>query len=600
MRGRTGGLLLAALLLATGCEHDPVVLERHPIDGQHATGLDFESRYLEMDDGARIAVDVYRPLGYPGQVRGPAILELTRYWRDRGQELSYFIRRALERGFAYVVMDERGTGASFGSWPSPLSDRALEDARQVLDWISAQAWSNGNVGATGVSYPGMAAQQLAALGHPALKAVVPMSDTYDLYGDLIFPGGVLNEAFLRGWSDVVYALDRNTELEVEGNLFRLQPVQEDPSGALLTQAVAGHADNLDAFSAIQGITFRDEPFVPGLTLDDVSTMSRSRAGAGGGVFVYQWGSWMDAGSADGVIRGFMAATGPRRAAIGAWTHDLWTSADPFGSAAAPANPPGDYQWEEALNFFDDVLRKGKDPQDRTLRYYTLGEGLWKETDTWPVPGTETLRLYLGEGGALTSEAPATTQGEDAYVVDFEARTSTDPRWLGPLFGDTWYGSQTVEDRKRLVYESARLQADLEVTGYPVVTLHLSSTDPDGAVMVYLEDVDPLDRVRYVTEGVLRVIHRKTGEDSAEWSPPVPYHSFRSDDAEPMVPGEVAELAFGLEPTSVLFREGHRIRIAIAGHDAAVFRRIPATGSPELRIQRNSTYPSFIELPVVPR
>jgi len=600
LRGRADGLLLAALLLATGCEHDPVVLERHPIDGQHATGLAFESRYLEMDDGVRVAVDVYRPLGYPGQDRGPTILEMTRYWRDRGDELSYFIRRALERGFAYVVMDERGTGASFGSWPSPLSNRALEDAWQVLDWIVVQSWSNGNIGATGVSYPGMAAQQLAALGHPALKAVVPMSDTYDLYGDLIFPGGVLNEAFLRGWSDVTTALDRNTELEVEGNLFRLQPVQEDTSGALLAQAVAGHADNLDAFAAIQGLTFRDEPFVPGLTLDDVSTMSHPRAGAGGGVFVYQWGSWMDAGSADGVIRGFMAATGPRRAAIGAWTHDLWTSADPFGSTGAPANPPGEYQWEEALNFFDDVLRKGKKPTDRTLRYYTLGEGLWEETNTWPVPGTETLRLYLGEGGALTSEAPPTTEGEDAYVVDFEARTATDPRWLGPLFGDTWYGSQNAGDQKRLVYESDRLQTDIEVTGYPVVTLHLSSTDPDGAVMVYLEDVEPLGQARYVTEGVLRVIHRKTGEDPAEWSPPVPYHSFRSEDAEPLVPGEVAELAFGLEPTSVLFRAGHRIRIAIAGHDAAAFRRIPATGSPELRIQRNSAYPSFIELPVVPR
>jgi putative CocE/NonD family hydrolase len=309
---------------------------------------------------------------------------------------------------------------------------------------------------------------------------------------------------------------------------------------------------------------------------------------------------MDAGSADGVIRGFMEATGPRRAAIGAWTHDLWTSSDPFGSINAPANPPGEYQWEEALNFFDDVLRKGKQPQDRTLRYYTLGEELWKETDTWPIPGTETLRLYLGEGGALTSGAPETTQGEDAYVVDFEARTTTNPRWLGPLFGDTWYGSQTVEDQKRLVYQSAPLQTELEVTGYPVVTLHLSSTYPDGAVIVYLEDVDPLGRVRYVTEGILRVIHRKTGEDPARWDRPVPFHTFRSEDAEPLVPGEVAELAFGLEPTSALFRAGHRIRIAIAGHDAAAFRRIPDAGSPELRIQRNSTYPSFIELPLVPR
>jgi putative CocE/NonD family hydrolase len=309
---------------------------------------------------------------------------------------------------------------------------------------------------------------------------------------------------------------------------------------------------------------------------------------------------LDAGSADGVIRGFMEATGPRRAVIGAWTHDIWTNADPFGSAGADANPPGDYQWEEALNFLDDVLRKEKEPGDRTFRYTTLGEGLWKETHTWPIPGTEILRLYLGEAGGLTSTAPAAEDGEDAYTVDFEARSTTDSRWLGPLFGDTWYGYRDAEDRKLLVYESAPLEAELEVTGYPVVKLHLASTHTDGTVIVYLEDVGPLGSARYVTEGILRVIHRKVGEDPARWDRPVPYHSFRSEDAKPLVPGEVAELAFGLQPTSVLFRAGHRIRIAIAGHDAAAFRRIPATGSPELTVQRNRRYPSWIELPVVPR
>jgi hypothetical protein len=603
METRTPGLLLAAMLATfstAACDHDPVVLDRHPIDGQYARELAFESRYVEMDDGVRIAVDVYRPLGYPGQDRGPAILEMTRYWRNRGDGLSYFIRRAVERGFAYVVMDERGTGASFGAWPSPLSDRALEDAREVLDWIAAQPWSNGHVGATGISYPGMAAHQLGGLGHPALNAVVPMSDTYDLYGDLIFPGGVLNEAFLEGWSDIVTSLDRTTELEVEGSLFRLQPVEDDPDGTLMAQAVAGHAGNLDAYAAIQGLTFRDEPFVAGLTLDHVSSMTRAGTGTAAGVSLYQWGSWMDAGSADGVIRGFMEATGPRRAVIGAWTHDLNTSADPLGLAGADANPPRDYQWEEALNFFDDVLRKGKRPTDRTLRYYTMGEGLWKETGAWPVPGTEPLRLYLAEDGELTWGVPEADEGEDAYVVDFEARSSDDPRWLGPLFGDTWYGFRGSEDEKLLVYETAPLETELEVTGYPVVHLNLSSSHSDGMVIVYLEDVGPLGTPRYVTEGVLRVIHRKTGEDPARWDRPVPYHSFRSEDAAPLVPGTVAELAFGLQPTSILFRAGHRIRIAIAGHDDAAFRRIPATGTPELRIQRNRTHPSFIELPVVPR
>jgi predicted acyl esterase len=66
----------------------------------------------------------------------------------------------------------------------------------------------------------------------------------------------------------------------------------------------------------------------------------------------------------------------------------------------------------------------------------------------------------------------------------------------------------------------------------------------------------------------------------------------------MIPGQVTELAIGLEPTSYQFKRGRRIRIAIAGHDDSAFRRIPAQGTPVLRVQRNTVYPSFIELPVV--
>jgi putative CocE/NonD family hydrolase len=207
-------------------------------------------------------------------------------------------------------------------------------------------------------------------------------------------------------------------------------------------------------------------------------------------------------------------------------------------------------------------------------------------------------FYLAEGGVLSQLPPTGPGGEDEYLVDFEARSSQDPSWLGPLFGDTWYRSRILEDRKLLVYETAPLATDMEVTGYPVVHLHLSSTHEDGAFFVYLEDVDQSGRVRYVTEGILRGIHRKVGEDPSTWKRPIPYHSYRSEDARPMVPGEVTTLSFGLHPTSTLFREGHRIRIAIAGHDASVFRRIPAEGTPELRVQRNDRYPSYVELPVI--
>ena len=197
-------LMLSALaasgLGAWGCEHDPTILETHDLDLRGATSADFHSMYLTMSDGVRIAVDVAVPNDHPSGVQLPTIIELTRYWRRREAELPYTVRRALQRGFAWVAIDERGTGSSFGEWPAPLTDRALQDGREIIDWIVSQPWSNGRVGATGVSYPGMAAQQLAAYGHPALRAIVPMSDTYDQYEDLIFPGGVFNEAFTQGLS----------------------------------------------------------------------------------------------------------------------------------------------------------------------------------------------------------------------------------------------------------------------------------------------------------------------------------------------------------------------------------------------------------------
>jgi hypothetical protein len=51
---------------------------------------------------------------------------------------------------------------------------------------------------------------------------------------------------------------------------------------------------------------------------------------------------------------------------------------------------------------------------------------------------------------------------------------------------------------------------------------------------------------------------------------------------------------------VLTKKGHRIRIAVAGYDGSMFARYPAEGTPVLTVQRNSIYPSHIELPIMIR
>ncbi|MBT9137107.1 MAG: putative serine esterase [Firmicutes bacterium] len=96
---------------------------------------------------------------------------------------------------------------------------------------------------------------------------------------------------------------------------------------------------------------------------------------------------------------------------------------------------------------------------------------------------------------------------------------------------------------------------METTGYPVVTLCVSSTEDDATFFVYLEDVDESGVVRYITEGILREVHRRLSDETPSCFSPGPYRTFKRRDLAPLPPGETVELSFALLPTSVLLRRG---------------------------------------------
>jgi putative CocE/NonD family hydrolase len=98
--------------------------------------------------------------------------------------------------------------ASTGSTPHPVSDREIEDYREVVDWIICQPWSDGQVGATGLSYEGIAAE-LLTIAHPATRVVVPQQADLDQYAEFLFPGGIANVWMITTWQDTNEALDRN-------------------------------------------------------------------------------------------------------------------------------------------------------------------------------------------------------------------------------------------------------------------------------------------------------------------------------------------------------------------------------------------------------
>lgn len=550
-----------------------------------------QSLYVPMRDGTRIAIDVLLPKDLPTATKLPALMNITRYWRapeDKrapDNQQKFFV----EHGYALIMVDVRGTGASFGRWTMPWSKEELADYGQVVDWIVAQPWSNGKVGAYGSSYGGNSAQLLAALNHPAVKAVLPRHYEFDEFTDVPFPGGILNEWLVKTWNDSNHQLDEGAGVK---------PVDRDDDRSLLRQAIKEHAQNIDLDKAARQVTFRDDALSVGrgVTLDDISIHNRRQEIERSKVAINNWGGWFDAGTADGVIRSFLTFSNSQRAIIGSWNHGASQNASPYFSVNSQRIAIM-YEW---LRFFDYYL-KGIDTgveSEKVLFYYTMGEERWKRTSVWPVAGTQNLRLYLAGDNSLSESAPTPAVGADTYKVDYESSTGEKNRWRTQLGGQVIYEDRAEEDRRLLTYTSAPLTADTEITGYPVVNLYVTSTHMDGAFFVYLEEIDEAGKVRYLTEGQLRAVHRKVAKERPPYITPVPYHTFKKKDAQPLVPGEISELRFGLLPTSILIKKGHRIRVALAGHDKSVFARIPAEGTPVISVARNREHASFIELPVV--
>ena len=113
------------------------------------------------------------------------------------------------RGYAVVVCDVRGTGASFGTRDSFRSPAERDDYREIADWIVRQAWSDGSIGATGISYVGAAADFLASTGHPAVRAVAPLFAVWDTYSDHYYPGGLLLNRLAETYDELMVALDQD-------------------------------------------------------------------------------------------------------------------------------------------------------------------------------------------------------------------------------------------------------------------------------------------------------------------------------------------------------------------------------------------------------
>ena len=168
---------------------------------QRHYGINLREAHIEMPDGKRLAADLYEPTGGARDERFPVLLEYLPYRKrdDRGKRyplFSYFVKR----GYVVARVDIRGTGESEGTLVEyEYSEQEQSDGEAVIDWLSKQPFSNGNVGMFGISWGAFNSIHLAMRKPPALKAIIAIQGTDDIYQDDIhFIDGVPPLRLVRG------------------------------------------------------------------------------------------------------------------------------------------------------------------------------------------------------------------------------------------------------------------------------------------------------------------------------------------------------------------------------------------------------------------
>lgn len=124
---------------------------------------------LPMRDGVRLATVVFRPRA---EGRYPTLLVRSPYAAAIPDQFKPMHTAQFKKNYVLIMQNERGSEWSEGDFGILTATTA--DAQDTLDWISAQEWSNGKVGLHGCSSTAENQLKLGAIGHPALRACVPM------------------------------------------------------------------------------------------------------------------------------------------------------------------------------------------------------------------------------------------------------------------------------------------------------------------------------------------------------------------------------------------------------------------------------------------
>ncbi len=505
-----------------------------------------------------------------------------------------------DKGYAVMLVDDRGTGASEGKWDS-WGARTQEDYKDVLDWIQAQPWSDDSVATTGGSYMGitsfLVAEADAVRVHSehkprAVKAIwadVPMSDAYR---DVTFHGGAIDQGFIPLW------------LGLTTGLSDLPPstLSSDPQAGAATYA--DHLRNGYDFAAqrmleatLGGDGAYDGPFYrlrsPGDRADQLE------------IPVVITGGWWDIFQRGEPLLYEQLKHSPNKKLFMSPHYHT-------GGGPAMEDPELKQKW------FDRWLKGVKNGVEKTpaVNLYPMGGTAWQHYKTWPVPGTKYTPLFLDgaksgsanslNDGSLAATAAAQGDGDEAPLLPASSPCSRmTTQWTaGAAAGPCETDNRTFE-ASGLTYTTAPLENDLQLTGPIVANVWAELTSKDATLVAVLSDVGADGASNQVTAGFLLASQRAIDPSRSTYGPGRvmirPFHPFTRESQQDVTPNDPQLYRIEIYPTAAQFKKGDRIRLTLGTADT------PATATPlpallnelggDIRVLRGGQYDSHVLLPM---
>ncbi|MFI8751874.1 CocE/NonD family hydrolase [Vreelandella lionensis] len=490
---------------------------------------EIENVFISMRDGKQLAARVWLP-DTPDSTPFPAIMEYIPYRKrdvTRGRDASNHPYLA-GHGYACVRVDMRGSGDSDGVLTDEYTQQEQLDAVDAIAWLAEQPWCNGNVGMMGISWGGFNSLQVAAKQPPALKAVISLCSSDDLYADnMHYMGGCLLG-------------DNLSEATV---MFAFNALPPDP-------AMVGERWREMWFERMEHSGLWIDQWLRHQRRDAYwSTSSVCEHYSAIQCPVYAIGGWAD-GFTNTVFRLMEHLDVPRKGLIGPWGHK-------YPHQGIPGPAIGFLQ--EALRWWDYWL-KGKEngimdepmlrawqqdsvPPDNS---YADRPGRWLSEHQWPSPRIREQCYYLQPNRLTVEPLPETHTPPTLGLQSPISVGMAAGKWCSYAATPDLPGDQREEDGGSLVFSSPPLEAPLDIMGVTTLSLTLSCDQPQAMLAVRLSDVAPDGKATRVTYGLLNLTHRDSDEQPSE-----------------LVPGKQYRVQIPMNGIAQRFPEGHQLRISIS-------------------------------------